>query len=504
MRPDLRQSTVLTVSVLIIAVCGLTYELIIGTLSAYLFGNSVTQFSLTIGLFMTAMGLGSFASRWIRRAPLGWFALLEVLIGLIGGTSAALLYAVFATSDVYHAVMVVLILAVGTMIGLEIPLLTRLIGGRAALKDTLANVLTFDYLGALLASLLFPLVLLPHLGLLKTAFLTGLFNVAVAALNVWMFRARFLRWRRLLAVTAAVALLLAGGFAWSVQLTSFFERQLYEDEVIYAKQTTYQRIIITRWADDVRLYLDGGLQFSSLDEYRYHEPLVHPAMSLTRWREQVLVLGGGDGPVARELLKYDDVERIVVVDIDPAMTRLARTHPALLAVNAGALDDPRVELVHQDAYRYLETTAERFGVIILDLPDPNNESLGKLYTRAFYKLVRRHLAEGGVLATQATSPYFARKTYWCIVHTLADVGLHTVPYHVYVPSFGDWGFVMAAQHPLDPDAFQPEVPMRYLTANLFAAARLFDRDIAEVPTEVNRLDTQVILRYYEQGWQRWQ
>jgi spermidine synthase len=300
-----------------------------------------------------------------------------------------------------------------------------------------------------------------------------------------------------------IAVLLLAGAAWSVQLTSFFEQQLYKDEIIYARQTAYQRIIVTRWGEDVRLYLDGNLQFSSRDEYRYHEPLVHPAMSLTRSRESVLVLGGGDGLVAREVFKYDDVQRLVLIDIDPAMTDLALNHPTLLSINEDSMSDPRLELANQDAYTYLAETDELFGVIIIDLPDPNNESLGKLYSREFYKLVRRHLAKGGVMVSQATSPYFARETFWSIVHTAADVGLNTWPYHIYVPSFGDWGFVLAAEHELDLTRFSPTVPMRYLTPDLLAASLVFDQDIAEIDTEVNTLDNQIILTYYEQGWRRW-
>jgi spermidine synthase len=498
-----RHSTSLLVTVFIIAICGIIYELIVGTLSSYLFGNSVTHFSITIGLFLSAMGLGSFASRRITHSLLGWFVLIEIAVGLIGGFAAALLYAVFATTDSYYVAMVLLILLIGSFIGMEIPLLTRLLGGWGAIKDTLANVLAFDYLGALLASILFPLVLLPELGLLKTSFATGLLNMAVVGLNIWMFQEWLPRWRSLSAIAAGVTLLLLVGGAWSMQLTSFFEDQLYKDEIIYTRQTPYQRIVITRWGNDVRLYLDGNLQFSSWDEYRYHEPLVHPAMSLTRSRESVLVLGGGDGLVAREVFKYDDVQRLVLVDIDPAMTDLARLHPSLLAINQDSLSDPRLELVNQDAFNYLAETDELFGVIIIDLPDPNNESLGKLYSREFYTLVKRHLAEGGVAATQATSPYFARETFWSIVHTAADVDLKTWPYHVYVPSFGDWGFVLVARHELDLTRFSPSVPMRYLNTEVLATSLVFDNDISEIETEVNTLDNQIILSYYEQGWRRW-
>lgn len=498
-----QQSAVLLLSVFLIAVCGLIYELIIGTLSAYLFGNSAVYFSLTIGLFMSAMGIGSYASRWITRSLLGWFIGLEMLIGLLGGLSALLLYAVFATSPYYHVAMVLLTLLVGALVGVEIPLLTRLSSEQGSVKDVLANVLAFDYLGALAAALLFPLLLLPQLGVLKTAFVTGLLNMGVVFLNLHIFRHRLRHLRSLASMATLVTLMLLAGTLWSFRLTSFFESQLYEDAIIYSNQTPYQRIIMTRWGEDVRLFLDGNLQFSTRDEYRYHEPLVHPAMTLTRSREAVLLLGAGDGLAVRELLKYDEIQRIVLVDIDPAMTELATTHPTLLAANEGALLDPRVELVHEDAFKFLERTDERFGVILIDLPDPNNEGLGKLYTREFYKLVRRHLGVGGVIASQATSPYFARESFWCIVHTAEAAGLQLWPYHTYIPSFGDWGFFLAAEHKLEPETYAPQVPVRYLTAPLFAASLLFDQDSDEVATEINTLDHQAVLRYYEQGWKRW-
>jgi len=497
------QTRTLFISVFIIAICGLIYELSVGALSSYLLGNSVTHFSITIGLFMSAMGVGSFASRLVKGRVLSAFILVEIGIGLVGGSSAALLYAVFAASDYYYVAMVVLILIIGAFIGMEIPLLTRLVGGRQSLKDATANVLAFDYIGALLGAIIFPIILLPQLGLLQTAFAMGLLNLAVVWMNLWVFRDRLKDALELAGLSMLASIILLAGLAWSAQITSYFERRLYRDEIIYADQTPYQRIILTRWRDDVRLFLDGNLQFSAQDEYRYHEMLVHPAMSLSRSRESVLVLGGGDGMVAREAFKHDDVQRLVLVDIDPAITDLARAHPAIRAVNEDALLDPRVELVHQDAYKFLEETSEQFGVIIIDLPDPNNESLGKLYSKSFYSLAQRHLAQGGVMASQAASPYFVREAYWSIIHTASSIGWHIVPYRAYIPSFGDWGFFLASDHRLNLDAFNPLVPTRYLTPELFAGSLRFDSDTDEVETEINTLDSQILLRYYEKGWQQW-
>lgn len=498
-----RQSAGLLISVAIVAACSLVYELLIGALSSYLFGSSVTHFSITVGLFMCAMGLGSFASRWITKATFHWFVLIEIAVGLVGGASAAILYGAFALSNLYYVAMSLLILLTGGLVGMEIPLLTRLINAPNELRNTLANVLAVDYLGALVGSLLFPIVLLPELGLLRTAFITGLLNLSVAGVCLAMFRAHLPQWRWLTALTVFAAGGLLAGFVWANSLTSLFEEQLYDDPIIYSQQTPYQRIILTRWGDDVRLFLDGNLQFSSKDEYRYHELLVHPAMSVSRNREAVLILGGGDGLAAREVLKYADVQQIVLVDIDPAMTQLSASHPTIARLNAGALVDPRVTVLPQDAYKYLEETAELFGVIIVDLPDPNNESLGKLYSREFYTLIRRHLARGGALVVQSTSPYFAREAYWCIIHTVASVGLTVQPYHGYVPSFGDWGFVLASDADLSTDPLTISVPTRYLTPEIFTTNLTFDADIAEVPTVINTLDSQALLGYYEKAVRQW-
>ena len=301
-----RERTALLVSVLIIAICALTYELIVGTLSSYLLGNSVTQFSLTIGLFLFAMGIGAVISRRIKSHEVRWFILVEIVIGIFGGFSATILYAVFAVTDFYYyTVMVGLILIIGACIGLEIPLLTRMVAKKDDLSNALADVLSFDYLGSLVAALAFPLLLLPALGVTQTAFLMGLFNLAVAGIILAMFRKYLPRRARLelMGVLGFFSVAMIGGFAYSNTIFGFFEQQLYAGRIIYTEQTPYQRIVITRSGADVRLFLEGNLQFSSRDEYRYHEMLVHPVMSVARSHETVLVLGGGDGMVARELLK---------------------------------------------------------------------------------------------------------------------------------------------------------------------------------------------------------
>ncbi len=502
-----RERATLLVSVLIISICALTYELIIATLSSYLLGDSITQFSFTIGFFLCAMGIGALISRRIETAEVRWFIVVEILTGIFGGISAALLYAVFTLGEetYYTIAMIGVTLAVGICIGLEIPLLTRIVAHRADLGKALADILSLDYLGALVGSLAFPIVLLPLLGVTQTAFVMGLLNILVAGLCLNLFRTRLKPiWVRRFTIgwAAALALMIVGTI-FSSDFVRAFEQQLYSDVIIYRHQTTYQRIVMTRNNEDVRLFLDGNLQLSSRDEYRYHEVLVHPVMSAARSHETVLVLGGGDGAVARELLKYPDVQKIIIVDLDPEVTHLAQTNPILRKINNGSLDDPRVTIINTDAYRYLEESSEVYPVIIIDLPDPNNESLSRLYSREFYRLVHQHISPDGAFVTQATSPYFVREAFWTIANTIEASDFHMLPLRTYVPSFGEWGFVIGT--PLRPVELQVDesLSLRYLTPEVLQTALVFDPDIAYVNTAINTLDNPALVHSYEQGWRQW-
>ena len=502
-----RERATLLISVLIISICALVYELIIATLSSYLLGDSVTQFSFTIGFFLFAMGIGALLSRRIRGTELRWFVIVEILTGVFGGISAALLYAVFTLGEesYYYLAMTGVTLAVGICIGLEIPLLTRIVAHRADLSKALADILSIDYLGALVGSLAFPLILLPLVGVTQTAFLTGLLNVLVAGLCLNLFRARIApRWRTRLSIgwAAALAMMIAGAI-FSADFVRVFEQQLYADVIIYRHQTPYQKIIITRNNEDVRLFLDGNLQLSSRDEYRYHEVLVHPVMSVVRSHETVLVLGGGDGAVARELLKYEDVEKIIIVDLDPEVTNLARSNLLLLEINQNALDDPRVTVINEDAYRYLEESSDLYPVVIIDLPDPNNESLSKLYSQQFYQLLRKHITLDGAFVTQATSPYFVREAFWTIANTIEGSGFHMLPLHTYVPSFGEWGFVIGTLKRPAQVEVDAALSLRYLTPKVLDSTQTFDPDIEHMETGINTLDNPVLVQAYEKGWRQW-
>jgi len=487
-------------TVCIIAACGLIYELVAGALASYLLGDSVTQFSTIIGTYLFAMGIGSWLSRFIVRGVVVRFVLIELLVGIVGGFSALVLFLSFTWTDAFRPMLYATVTLIGTLVGLEIPLLMRIMRQRFSFKDVVANVLTFDYVGALAASLLFPLLLVPRLGLIRSALLFGLVNVLVALWSTWLFRDE-LPQRRTLRLMCLVSACVLGAGLWKGQaITTFAEEGMYADPVILAKDTRYQRIILTNWKDDLRLYLNGHLQFASRDEYRYHEALVHPGLAALPKATRVLVLGGGDGLAVREVLKYPQVERVTLVDLDEEMTSLFATHDRLTALNNGALRDARVTVVNADAFVWLDQHNGTFDFIVIDFPDPSNYHVGKLYTSAFYRLVRQHLAEDGFIAVQSTSPLFARRSFWSIVATLDGAGLRTYPYHVYVPSFGEWGFVLAGAVPYQPPLSLPD-GLRYLTASAIPALFDFPVDMARVEALPNRLNNQVLVRYYEQEWE---
>ncbi len=491
----------LLASTFVVATCGLVYELLAGTLASYLLGDSVTQFSTVIGAYLFSMGIGSFLSRYVREPLARRFVEVETLVGLVGGLSAAGLFIAFPHVASFRVLLYALVGIIGILVGLEIPLMMRLLKDRLEFRDVVAQVLTMDYVGALVASILFPLLLVPHLGLVRTGLVFGIANAAVALWTARLFRSQIRSPRWVEGRALAVLALLVAGLFFSKELTGLAEEGLYADEPILARSTPYQRIVLTRRQDDLRLFLNAHLQFSSRDEYRYHEALVHPAMASAASRARVLILGGGDGLAAREVLKHPDVDTVTLVDLDPEMTRLFSRVPELRALNAGSLGDPRLRVVNADAFAWLDACPAVFDVAIVDFPDPSNFSVGKLYTTAFFRRLRERLAPGGCACVQSTSPLFARKSFWCIVETARAAGFSASPYHVYVPSFGEWGFALLSLEPVEVSPRFPE-GLRFLTAEALPGLFHFPPDMGPLPAEPNRLDNQVLVHLYEAEWRR--
>ncbi len=485
-----QQTSILLVSILIIALCGLAYQLIIGTVSSYLLGNSVYQFSLTIGLFMFSMGVGSYVSKLLRGDLVENFISIEIAISLVGGISSIVLFMAFPmVRALYDVTMFTLIFIIGTLVGMEIPILTRILEQKQSTRNSIANVLSIDYLGALIASIAFPLFLLPQLGLVRSSFAIALINILVALINLYFFRKYLVRIKLLTVLTLSILIMLVAFTVYGTVLTRYAEKHLYFDQIIFNKQTPYQKIVVTKsvTSDEQHLYIDGHIQFSSRDEYRYHEALVHPTLSIAGKRENVLILGGGDGLAAREVLKYDDVKNIHLVDIDPEMTDISKQLRMLTELNENSLQDPRVTIYNEDAFSFINQPGILYDRVIIDMPDPHNEAINKLYSKEFYTMIRRRMAVDGVLVSQSSSPFYTRHTFWCIENTLAAVFDNTMSYQVTIPSFGIWGFNMARVNTALPDKFTFHVPTRFLNSDIMQAAQIFGKDISKVDTPVNTI-----------------
>ena len=496
------QAIILLVSVLVVATCGLIYELLAGTLASYLLGDSVTQFSTVIGTYLFAMGVGSWLSRFIRTDELGAFIRIEIMIALIGGWSAAGLFLLFPMTQDFRVILYALVLVIGILVGLEIPLLIRILRDRFPLRELVSNVLTYDYVGALIASLLFPLVLVPWLGMMRTGFVFGMANVIVAmALLVSLRETR--RIAPDLVAAAIVVVILLAGLVGAERLQRWSEVAFYGEPVIYARSTPYQRIVLTRRGADMRLYLNGNLQFSSRDEYRYHEALVWPVLGRVADPRNVLILGGGDGLAAREVLRDARVRAVTLVDLDPEMTHLFRDTPQLAAMNHGSLASSRMRVINGDAFQWVRHARGQFDAVIIDFPDPTEFSLGKLYTESFYHQVSRLLAPDGVMTVQSTSPLVAPRSYWTVASTLEAAGLSTRGYHAYVPSFGEWGFTLAAHQPIGDSVVLP-AGLRFLRPETERLMFDFPPDMARRPTPVNRLDNQALVRSFGEEWGRYE
>jgi spermidine synthase len=499
-----RIEVLLFLSVFTIATCGLIYELVAGTLASYLLGDSVKQFSFIIGIYLFAMGVGSYMAKFLDdNRLLDKFIEIEILVGLVGGLSSTILFLLFQKAAYFEGLLYFLVFLTGALVGLELPLLMNILQNRVEFKDLVSNVFTFDYIGALLASIAFPLFLVPNLGLIRTSLFFGVLNIVVSITLCYKLRNEVKSFYSLRTKAVFSLLLLIVVFFFSEKILSYSETNLYGGEkVIYAKTSPYQRMVLTRQKEDIRLYLNNNLQFSTRDEYRYHESLVHPTMSKAPAVKRVLILGGGDGCAAREILKYDEVEQVTLVDLDPEMTKLFSQNDFLNQVNKQSLLHSKVKVVNQDAFIWLRNNPqERYDVAIVDFPDPSNYSLGKLYSNAFYQTFTKVLSDSALVVVQSTSPYNAPQSFWCINQTMLQSFRATFPYHVLVPSFGDWGYVMATrQNHFDVMQTKRQVNnLRFYDFNLIPLLE-FGNDSRFRETDINQLDNQVLVRYFMEEW----
>ena len=439
-----REQIALFAAAILVAIGGIIYELILGAAASYLVGDSILSFSLATGVTLFGMGIGSLLVNYIKLHPATSFATNEIILGLIGGNSVMLMYLGFVFTRSHWLIFAVISLAIGICIGLEIPLLMKMFQefGRKSSVKLFSKILALDYFGALIASLLFPLVMLPYLGLMRSAYLVAALNIGVAVLILKQMKTS----KIIMTISVIATMLLLGFFIFATEIEHGIDKRTYKDPVMWQQQTPYQKIVLTRYKNDTRLFLNRNLQFSSLDEARYHETLSTSALSSVANPKRVLIMGGGDGLLARDVLKYPSVEHITLVDIDEVMTNLAKTNHLLTDINQHSLHDPRVSIVNQDAFQFAFSTKDKYDVVLIDLVDPSNEKLAKLYSEQLYRQIDNILTERGVMVTQATSSFFSPHAFYMVANTikLSHPERYVTAFSVNVPSFGEWGFVLSA------------------------------------------------------------
>ncbi len=495
----------LIVTTLLVGMCSIIYELLISTASSYFLGNSIKQFSLIIGIYMAFMGVGSYLSKWIKKDLIYHFVLVEIILGLIGAFSVPLtyLYFLYAEFEGFNLFVFLIISLIGTLTGLEVPLITRILESDYSLKDNISNILTFDYLGALIATVAFPFFLVPFVGIYKSSLFFGLLNIVVGLVTYFYFRNEIehskKRRRLMTVVIASLVAIIVFCIATSVSFLERWNTGIFKNPVIYSTQSAYQDITLTDNDREFRMYLNGAIQFSSRDEYRYHEALVHIPMMQLKNKKNILLLGGGEGLAAREILKHD-IGKLEIVDLDPKITELSKKMPMIRELNKDALLSEKVTIYNEDAFTFLLKSEKQYDMIISDLPDPSNESLARLYSNAFYHLVLARLKPDGLFITQATSPELTSKAFWCIDQTIKEAGFsYTYPFNVNVPSFGNWGFVMAAHRPVSIE-FDESIPTLFLEKDLIDHMFYFPKD-RRVPEVIsNNLDQPILLEYYLEHW----
>lgn len=504
-----KQRQILLLTAAVSSGCGLAAELLLGTLTSYLVGAQALAYGVAVGGFLAAMGLGAYLSRFVavgqhlsdlsqQKQLIKSFFTIEIVLAPLVALVPLGLFALFTLGGPVWVGLTFSTLLLGVLSGMEVPLLTRLIElDQHDLSDSLAGVLALDYVGALAGSLLFPAVLLPWVGLLPSAFIIG----SLPAWMVFVLARAFPQMRpwQYLGLGTAVALCVITPAV--LPFSANLENKLYKAPVVWRQQSPYQRIVLTRFGQDVRLFLNGELQLSTVDEYRYHEALVHPAMASVADPKNVLLLGAGDGMALREVLKWPSVEQVHIIELDPAVVELAKTQQALRKFNQGAFDDPRVVVSYGDAFKSVPQLTETFDVIIADFPDPDEVAIAKLYSKGFYQQLRSHLTPKGILVTQSSSPFFAPKVIACIAKTLSETGLTAYPYAVNIPSFGPWGFVIASQQTLSFTDTTLPITTQFLSPELLPTLFVMAKDITDTAVEINQLSNPVIVPY--QSNPRW-
>lgn len=501
------KSNLLKLSIFATGVSGIVAEYVLSTLATYFLGDSVFQWTMIVSIMLFSMGLGSYFSKFISTQLLERFIYAEILLSILTSVSSFLCYYAAAFTPIPGFYIYLCSISVGILIGFEIPLVTRLNEENEELRVNIANVLEKDYFGSLIGGLFFAFVGLPYLGLTYTPFVLGLINFSVA-IFLYIKLKKLIpanNRRKITLISTFTALFILTGFFFAKPIILYGEQAKYKDQVVFEEQTSYQKIVMTKWKDDYWLFINGNQQLSTLDEFMYHEPLVHPAMMLSSNPQNALVLGGGDGCAVREILKYPSVKTITIVDLDPKMTDLAINHPVLSKLNKNSLLDKKVTVINQDGFNFLEQTKQFYDVIIADFPDPKSVDLSRLYSKEFYKLCYNQLRPEGIMITQAGSPYYATKAFKSIELTMNFSGFTTIPLHNQILTLGEWGWILASKKKIDlkRKLLSKSLPVetKWLNSEALYLISSFGKALTSDSSkvEINSISSPVLYQYYNTG-----
>jgi spermidine synthase len=342
------------------------------------------------------------------------------------------------------------------------------------------------------------------LGLKNTAFVFGLLNLVVALVLFFVFWKEKIKFRKsILGLATLVVVILIGSFVKSDAIIVFGEQKRFKDKVVFVKQSKYQKMVITSWLDHHWLYINGHLQMTTVDEFLYHEPMIHPVMTLSKEHKNILIIGGGDGFNAKEILKYPDVETITLVDLDPEMTKLGLEYPAFVKANDSSLHNSKVEIINTDGFVFLQNSTSFYDVIVMDLPDAKGVDLNKLYTTQFYDMAYNHLRPNGFIVTQAGSPYYATRAFECINKTMQYADFKTLKLHNQVLSMGEWGWIIGSKsfsrkqmlYALNSGSF-PQVKTRWINQESVKLITSFGKPLIDTSKiEINTINDPVLYQY---------
>ena len=511
MKDKKKASFILMAALFATGLSGIVAEYVLATLATYFLGDSVFQWTIVLSLMLFSMGLGSRFSKQFEGHLLETFVRIELLLSILISLCALFAYLIMPYVTSLWVILYLMAVVIGLLIGMEIPLVTRINNDYKSLRTNISGVMEKDYYGSLFGGLFFAFVGIRYLGLTYTPFVVGGVNFGVALLLFYALRESIAkeqkRWLQL--GFAGTAIILGVGLFLAQPIVLYGEQSRYREKVVFTKQTPYQKITVTQWQGDYWLYLNTGKQLSTFDEWLYHEPLVHPAMQLARSPRSVLIMGAGDGCAIREVLKYQAVDSITLVDLDPEMTNIGKHHPIFQQLNQKAYFSPKLKVVNADAFTYLEQHKHFYDVIIADFPDPKSVEVNRLYTRAFYELCYHRLRPNGVFVTQAASPYYTTKAFRTIEKTVKSAGFNAVPLHNHIYTFGEWGWVLGMKEPpadtikkaLQQLHFQ-DVPVRWINTESMLMMTSFGGDLVPVnqeELEINTLHNPVLYRYYAEG-----